>query len=277
MNQAKQSVCCPVCLTGSMPYFRKRSYNIYKCYYCGCLTADLEFEHEQYEQSDYYTMKFDSRDEIEIEWGMRWAYILDRLDKVSEVPQASQVLLDVGAGNGHFMNKALSRFSGCRGLEISSEEIRFAKRIFEVTLENTPVQEITETYDVVSCLSVLEHVENPCEFLRMLLARVKPGGVLVVTTPNTRCIQSRLLGKHWRMIDPPHHINLFSRTALQKMIEGNGFHVVDYQTLSTYIRPFRRIPFLRRMAFNVLRLVGLGADHLMLVRQNNSQDRLSTE
>jgi hypothetical protein len=72
------------------------------------------------------------------------------------------------------------------------------------------------------------------------------------------------------MISPPHHINIFSREALELTLGNAGFEIVSYDTLSTYISALRRIErrgtALRQVVFDALRLGNLGADHLVLAR-----------
>ena len=62
-----------------LPAFAKQGVDIYTCPTCGCVMADTDFAHEQYESDDYYTVAFDGTDEIEAHWGFRWRYILGRL------------------------------------------------------------------------------------------------------------------------------------------------------------------------------------------------------
>ena len=54
--------------------FPKSGVDIYMCPTCGCVMADLEFAHAQYEAPSYYTMAFKTKAEIDGEWGFRWRY-----------------------------------------------------------------------------------------------------------------------------------------------------------------------------------------------------------
>ena len=73
------------------------------------------------------------------------------------------------------------------------------------------------------------------------------------------------------MVAPPHHINLFTRAALEEMLKLGGFQIVEYSTLSTYInfvRPFdTKGLLLRRTVFNLLKSTNLGADHFVVCRK----------
>jgi 2-polyprenyl-3-methyl-5-hydroxy-6-metoxy-1,4-benzoquinol methylase len=249
--------------------FPKGGVDIYTCPTCGCIMADLEFVPEQYEATNYYTMAFKTRPEIEAEWGFRWRYVLRTLQPHTARPK----LLDVGAGNGYFVYLARTEFGlGADGLEISAAEADFARDTFGIELLRGDLSIVTERYDVVTSFNVLEHVKQPITLLTEMSDRLAPGGLLVLTTPNPSCIHRRLRGLNgWNMVCPPHHINLFTRTALQEMLTRVGFEVLEYSTLSTYINSVRKIDtrslVLRRAAFQALKTANLGADHFLICRK----------
>jgi hypothetical protein len=62
-----------------------------------------------------------------------------------------------------------------------------------------------------------------------------------------------------------HHINLFTRAALEEMLKLAGFETLEYSTLSTYINFVRAFDtktlLLRRMVFNLLRSADLASGH----------------
>lgn len=249
--------------------FVNKGTNIYVCPDCGCLMADIDFEHDQYETNTYYTMTQKTKEGIEYEWGFRWRYILNRIAQIGNF----STLLDVGAGNGYFVNLASSEFFFyANGLEISKEEIRFAKDVLGIQLLNEDVSQHLMNYDVVTCFNVLEHVPDPKLFLSNLVKRMKSGGILVITTPNPNCIHVRFKGlKNWNMINPPHHINLFTIKALDVLMESEKLEIIFYETLSTYINFVRKIDtkslILRQLFFHALRMFNLGADHFLIVRK----------
>jgi 2-polyprenyl-3-methyl-5-hydroxy-6-metoxy-1,4-benzoquinol methylase len=249
--------------------FPKGEVDIYTCPTCGCIMADLEFAHDQYESTNYYTMAFKTKAEIEAEWGFRWRYILGALKRY----RAGPTLLDVGAGNGYFVHLARTWF-GLRadGLEISAAEADYARDTFGLELLRGDLSIVTEKYDVVTSFNVLEHVKQPMTLLTEMSERLAPGGLLVVTTPNPSCIHRRLKGlTKWNMVCPPHHINLFTRASLREMLTRLGFETLEYSTLSTYINSVRKIDtqslVLRRAAFQALKTAHLGADHFMICRR----------
>jgi 2-polyprenyl-3-methyl-5-hydroxy-6-metoxy-1,4-benzoquinol methylase len=249
--------------------FVRNGTDIYLCPDCGCLLADIDFNKAQYETAAYYTMSLITREEIENKWALRWRYVLSKIRSViRDCGSSTLSLLDVG--NGYFVSLASSEFGfRAQGLGISAEEINFARDVIGVQLINEEVGEHRINYDVVTCFNVIEHVVDPQSFLSALVDRVNPGGILVLSTPNTTCLRARIRGlKKWERIDPPHHINLFPRNALRYLVKRHGLEEVCYETLSTYITLVNtRNLMLRRLFFHFLKLFNLGADHFLIVRK----------
>jgi 2-polyprenyl-3-methyl-5-hydroxy-6-metoxy-1,4-benzoquinol methylase len=249
--------------------FVKGATDIYRCVDCGCIMADVEFQPDQYEAASYYTMRQRTKEDIDDEWGFRWRYILARISRMSRCAS----LLDVGAGNGYFVYLAASEFSiEASGLEISRQEVQFARETLGIDLLKVDLVEHDKRYDVVTCFNVIEHVGQPKRFFDALVERVEPGGSVVLTTPNPGCIQAKARGlRHWRMVAPPHHINLFTRDTLTSLFEQRGMKVLQYETLSTYAHAVRRWDtrhrVLRLAVFRMLKALGLGADHLVIARK----------
>jgi 2-polyprenyl-3-methyl-5-hydroxy-6-metoxy-1,4-benzoquinol methylase len=249
--------------------FQKKGADIYQCRDCGCIMADIDFQHEQYESSSYYTLSHKTIDSIDSEWGFRWRYILSRIVQTGDFSS----LLDIGAGNGYFVSLASKEFGlNAAGIEISTEEIRFAMDVVGVQLISEDLMQHRSNYDVVTCFNVLEHVSDPQSFLTAAIDRIKPGGVLVLTTPNPGCVHAKVKGiKDWSMVDPPHHINLFTRNSLAEMLNDKNMEIVKYETLSTYIKFVRKFDtrglIYRRLFFHALRMANVGADHFVIARK----------
>lgn len=248
--------------------FDIKHWQINQCPTCGLIMTGSDFEEEQYDSASYYTMRFPTADEIYVEWAFRWRWILKKIATFKKPGD----LLDVGAGNGLFVKIAREEFAwNARGLKLSKAEVSFAKEVLDVDIEPTLLEDVGEKFDVITSFNVLEHVVDPVELISEMREHLVEGGLIALTTPNPTCIQARIKGlREWGMISPPHHINIFTKTSLALALEKQGFEVLSYDTLSTYISSLRRIErrgsLLRGLAFNTLRAAGLGADHFMIAR-----------
>jgi 2-polyprenyl-3-methyl-5-hydroxy-6-metoxy-1,4-benzoquinol methylase len=240
-----------------------KSWSITRCEVCGLIMTGSAFDEALYQDEQYYTIRSSDVDAIYEEWGFRWRWAARRLGAL----RAPGRLLDVGAGNGLFVKITAEEFGWMsQGLEQSAASIRFARSVLGVELDPRRLEDIDDRFDVVTGFNLLEHVTDPVGLLRDMAARVEPGGLVVVTTPSPACIHARIKGlQKWGMVSPPHHINIFSRRSLELAFAKAGLSVVSHQTISTYIRALRRLPFgadvVRTALFELLRSAGLGGDH----------------
>ena len=92
-------------------------------------------------------------------------------------------------------------------------------RIFEGSLENLPDDGL---FDVVSAFDLIEHVPDPRAFLRGCASQLKPGGVMLISTPDTGHFLRHLMRSRWPMLQPMQHLHLFSRQALERRSGPKG-------------------------------------------------------
>jgi 2-polyprenyl-3-methyl-5-hydroxy-6-metoxy-1,4-benzoquinol methylase len=175
-------------------------------------------------------------------------------------------LLDVGAGSGLLVQAARRRGLDALGLEPSQTLVEYASRAGVPIVEGAlPTSGLGDrTFDLVTLVDVIEHVAGPVELLAECGARLNPGGVLVVVTPNVRSIPARLMGKRWwhyRLA----HIGYFSRPSLEVAASRANLAIVE--TFST--RWFFRLRYLAERADRYLPLqaINRAADHVGLLRR----------
>ena len=88
-------------------------------------------------------------------------------------------------------------------------------------------------FDAVTMSHFIEHVHDPSLLLRECHRILKPGGRLVVVTPNNASFGHHIYKENWRGLEPPRHLHLFNIACLDALAARNGF---GERTLSTSIR-----------------------------------------
>lgn len=106
---------------------------------------------------------------------------------------AGGTLADVGCGAGHLWEYVRGRFARCVGVDAVRYdglpgEIDFVR----ADLDALPLPLPAAAADVVTAIEVIEHVENPRALFRELVRLVRPGGWVVVSTPNQLSLLSLL-------------------------------------------------------------------------------------
>lgn len=155
--------------------------------------------------------------------------LLERVDR--RRPNARRHLLDVGCATGAFLYAALQRGWTVRGVEVGEASVDYARARLGLDVERGSLYEFeapAESFDLVVVLEVIEHLERPAESLRHFHRMLAPGGLLLLTTPNFDSLFRRLFGARWWVINcEDEHIVLFNRATLARMLEAQGYEVLD--------------------------------------------------
>jgi SAM-dependent methyltransferase len=91
-------------------------------------------------------------------------------------------------------------------------------------------------YDVAASFHVIEHTDSPRRFLQAIAARIRPGGLLVIETPNIHSIPFRLLKSRWRQFIPEHYF-FFDEKTMGKLLEDSGFRVEHIARIGKFASP----------------------------------------
>jgi ubiquinone/menaquinone biosynthesis C-methylase UbiE len=84
--------------------------------------------------------------------------------------------------------------------------------------------------DAVFALHVVEHLAQPSEFFAEAHRVVRPGGLLVIATPNAEGLGARVMGRRWSGYSDPTHISLHGPSYWSKMLDASGFRIVRHGT-----------------------------------------------
>jgi 2-polyprenyl-6-hydroxyphenyl methylase/3-demethylubiquinone-9 3-methyltransferase len=120
------------------------------------------------------------RDQIDQHW---------QADECSRTPLAGKSALDVGCGAG-LLAEPLARLGATvTGIDAAPEVIAVAREHaqgqgLQIDYRVGDVQQLAGTFDLVTSMEVIEHVADPAAFLKALAARLAPGGLLILSTPN---------------------------------------------------------------------------------------------
>lgn len=138
-------------------------------------------------------------------------------------------LLDFGAGQGDFLKKmSASAFRYMyHGVDLMYSKVTGAN--WYVQDLNKKLQFKDGQFDVVTCIEVVEHLENPRQMVRDLARVLKAEGLLVLTTPNNeswRAIISYIFRGHFVSFTNssyPAHITALNQTDLYRILQECGF------------------------------------------------------
>jgi SAM-dependent methyltransferase len=257
----------------------KDGYGIEECPACGLVqllpTPTAETLHALYESDSYFDgdggSGYSQYESQELEY---LATFREDVRRIAEFVPSGRVL-EVGCAYGYFLQCALDAGYDAYGIDLSPDAVKWAAerhpgRVFRGPLEEVP--EIHEQqYDVIFGSHVIEHLTNPCAFLDNASRLLRPGGLIVLVTPNIKSLLARVSGSRWVSFKIPEHVSYYDPDTITELLRRTGFTVraIDpaYQyyavpfvasrlrelvhPVSRLIPPVERLPFLRTRRIRV--------------------------
>jgi SAM-dependent methyltransferase len=152
------------------------------------------------------------------------------LDRLPLAPAAQ--VLDAGCGSGRTLQE-LERYGTVRGIELNEDAAAVARdrghgEVLIGRLEELPWD--PATFDLITCLDVIEHTPDDRVTLRELRRVCKPGGWLLVTVPAYQAL--------WSAHDEAnHHFRRYSRRTLYAAAVEAGWRVERITSFNSLLLP----------------------------------------
>lgn len=169
-------------------------------------------------------------------------FSLRKRQVIKRLPKSPRVIADFGSGyDCRLLVQLLKTFRDANAIGVDTEfhpELAFVQRLRCVTENlNSPLTELKdESIDVGLSLAVLEHLDEPDVFLKELHRVMRPGGVVLLTTPGpTSKPLLEFLAFKLKIIDAHEiqdHKQYFSSNNLKELFHDAGFSLenIDART-----------------------------------------------
>jgi SAM-dependent methyltransferase len=134
-------------------------------------------------------------------------------------------LLDLGCGDGQFLEWARSAGWRVLGVDPDPKAAAVARsRGIDVHLGKIDELDPAEhQFDMITLSHVIEHVHHPTVVIKACHRLLKPNGQIWIETPNLDSTGHDIFRAHWRGLEPPRHLVLFTRSSLQLALRQAGF------------------------------------------------------
>lgn len=237
MDDPLRKITCPVCKDGEGIYIAGYTKNGIRSSLHECRKCHVQFflpflnpGSHWYEKMSDYSLKDIVK--LKVNRGAQKAFL-----KKGDIFKKGSLLLELGCGSGEFIAETQKRGLETYGVDFDQKGIEVAKRHFhlkevmampfDVFFSKTDLPQ----FDYIVFFEVIEHIDNPLEFIQNVKKLLKPEGRVFLSTPS----RERML-VDWNSWDfPPHHLTRWNKQAIENIFSKAGFKVVDVQ----YVEQFR--------------------------------------
>lgn len=199
-------------------------YRIVRCNTCGLVrsdpVADPRILAKLYEQS-----AFNYDDEVD-NLKLTYGRYLSSLDKYGTQKDS---LLEIGCGNGFFLEEVLKRgYSSVRGVEPSQDAVARAGPsvhphiVCDIMRPNLFGE---EQFNVLCMFQVLDHIADPSGLLNECFRVLKPGGLFLCLNHNIKSLSALFFGERSPVVDIE-HTYLYSPDTMSRLFASHGFDVL---------------------------------------------------
>lgn len=235
---------CALCgaAAGYRLAFHKAGIPIYRCVACGVgKAAPEEFDAASYYDASYFSGGRSDGYSNYAEAGAVLRAQFEHEEKLLRklgAPQGGR-LLELGCAYGYFLDVAKDRYQ-VSGLELCEDAVlscnaRGYRDVHRGEVSAGSLARFPQA-DVVVMLDVIEHLPDPADALEAASHKLKPGGLLLMTTGDFASWFARLTGTQWRLMTPPQHLWFFTPHSLQALCERLGLELVHLD------HPWKKVP-----------------------------------
>lgn len=225
-------IACAACGGRVHPWFKRFGFDYFRCQLCG--TADTDpipkerqikaYYHRKFQRGNYLLLRHYASEYRSI-YQQFADVILNRLSEENTTLRRKKIL-DVGCFTGEFLELMRERGASVYGTELQKEAVKIAEskfpdRIIQADIGTKHFPRLR--FDIVTYLGLIEHVTDPHQLLESTVKLIKPGGLLVIQTPDCGSWLAQILGKWWPPLVPIEHIHVFSALGIKLLLASHGF------------------------------------------------------
>lgn len=130
-------------------------------------------------------------------------------------------LLDIGYGEGTFVELATIQGFDCVGVE------RFADERVRPFATFRELRDINDSFDAITMWHSLEHLAVPDVTIGEITELLTDDGSLFIAVPNFASTQAKLFTKDWLHVDVPRHLFHFTPSGIEKLLKKHGLSIAE--------------------------------------------------
>lgn len=243
---------CPICGKESSEiltkHLRRGKGIVYYCTDCNhgmlqpAFDNAVDYYNEEYRKKFKDAINEEGEENPEELFEMRKDYQKDRVRIISDYYDSQKTFLEIGCSAGMFIDPIYKHFKKVEAIELSSKCADYVKRRWNIEVYTKTLHELIDYsaidrgYDYIGFFQVLEHIENPVEFMMDVRQITNENGRIFIEIPNL----DDPLRVLWNV--PSYetfyyheaHLSYFSEQSIKRLLEKTGWHIEKIYYLQDY-------------------------------------------
>jgi 2-polyprenyl-3-methyl-5-hydroxy-6-metoxy-1,4-benzoquinol methylase len=210
----------------------KDSYSYVTCQFCGSgflyPMPDPKTFQEKYLKEEYYENLSGKKLNLFLDFLLKISLYSSPVSYVLNLGIKNGEVLDIGCGNGEFLNSLKKQGFEVSGSDFSELALSRTQKLIGISKKSLFLGDFSKIkfdskYNIISFWHVLEHVEDPSSYIKKSYSILENDGVVVGEVPNYDSAILKIFKENYNWIMIPEHINYFSERGLRNLLLTVGY------------------------------------------------------
>lgn len=224
---------------GGLGRYTSHPVPMYQCKACGVIWHDRMVEDvNEYYESPKYRDSMNEGSDIEVFYQNHDRETFDKLQYTGTEIFRDKVVTDIGCGGGAFLDVLRGVAAKIIAIEPSElfRDVLIKKGFFTYSYAQDALQDWGSKVDVVTSFDVIEHVDNPMNFICDSYDLLQNNGTAIIGTPTDAPIMRSLLGECYEkeVLFSVQHLWILSGKSLCRMAKEAGFRKTEIRYYQRY-------------------------------------------
>jgi len=224
---------------GGIGRFTEQDVSMYQCRECRIIWHDnVQEDIENYYESTEYRDSLEGSSEIEEFYKLHDKETMAKFSYTGTECFRNKIVADIGCGGGAFLDflKGVAKKIVAIEPSLRYREIMKQKGYYTYPYASEAVKEWKDKIEVITSFDVIEHVENPTQFLKEINQLLAAGGEAIIGTPTDAPVMRAVLGEIYekRLLFSTQHLWIFAEENLKIIARQAGFKQVETKGFQRY-------------------------------------------
>lgn len=150
-------------------------------------------------------------------------------------------ILDIGCGDGYFLEVAKKRGWNTYGTEFTTEAVEICRtKGIHMHQGILSPADFNIRFDIITSFEVIEHINNPKQEIRNIHSLLSASGLFYFTTPNFNSLSKTILKDKWNVIEYPEHLSYYTPATIHRLLKTFSFKKIELHTTGISIKRFKQ-------------------------------------